>query len=75
MNGPSFKIVMDAAVLTGEFRRGLLAAGILALFAVICWAVQEWGVRKSVNALGWFGIFCLTFVGLGAAALIWVGLI
>jgi hypothetical protein len=75
MNGPTYEIIRTAAAMHGELKKMFLAAGILALFACICWGVQEWGVRKSAVALGWFGIGCLALASGGALVLISLGLL
>jgi hypothetical protein len=75
MNGPSLQILTSAAMMHGELKRMFLAAGILALFACICWGVQEWGVRKSAVALGWLGIVCLCFAGTCAVFAIITGVL
>lgn len=75
MNGPAFEIIRSAAAMEGELKKVLLAAGIIGLFACICWGVQEWGVRKSAIALGGFGIGCLAAASLGALIFIAFGLL
>lgn len=75
MNSPSFELLMSAAALQGEFRKTLLALGVLALLACIGWGIQEWGVRKSSIALGWLGLTCLAVVALGACVLLAVSLL
>lgn len=67
--------VQDASAMNGELKKMLLAVGVVALIVVVLWAVQEWGARKSVVALGWFGIMCMGLVGTAGAVLVGVGLL
>ena len=75
MNGNAFAIIKEAAVFRGELQRILLALGVVLLILFIAWAIEEFRMRKSMNVLGWFGLICLGLVGLGAGALIAVGLL
>jgi hypothetical protein len=67
--------VQDSMVLHGELRRTLLAAGIVMTLVCIAWAIQECGVRKSVVALGWFGLCCLGGASIISLLLIAIGVI
>lgn len=75
MNGPASNMLTSAAVFRGELGRFLLAAGIVLLILVIAWAIEEFRMRKSANALGWLGISCLAALGVGAGFLIAVGML
>jgi hypothetical protein len=70
MNGTAAEIAYSAAVIHGELRRAFLAAAIVLLICVVCWAVQEFGLRKSTAALGWVGMLCLAGVASIAVILI-----
>lgn len=74
MNGAA-GLLTSAAVFRGELHRMLLALGIVLLILFVSWAIQEWGIRKSEAVIGWLGLICLAAVGLGAVALIAVGLL
>lgn len=75
MNGQALAIIRDAAVFRGELHRMLLAAGVVLLILFLLWAIEEFRMRKSANALGWLGLSCLLLIGMGAGVLIAVGLI
>jgi hypothetical protein len=75
MNGPAYQIILSAAQMRGAMQRELIAAGVVMLIVFAMWAIQEWGIRKSVDALGWFGVTCLGLVGFGACALLALGLL
>lgn len=75
MNGPTVRMLTDAAVFRGELGRMLLAAGIVLLIIFIAWAIQEFEMRKTACALGWLGMSCLAVMGMGAVFLIAVGLL
>lgn len=67
--------VHEASAFHGEFKRTLLSASIVGFILLVAWAVQEWKVRNSAVALGWFGVGCMCLVGVGATALVVVGLL
>lgn len=75
MNGSALDIIKSAAEIRGSLQRDLIAAGVVMLIVFVAWAIQEWGIRKSVNRLGWFGVICLGLVGFGACVLLAIGLL
>jgi hypothetical protein len=70
MNNTAAEIAYSAAVIHGELRRVFLAAAIVLLICVVCWVIQEFGLRKSTAALGWVGMLCLAVVASIAVILI-----
>lgn len=66
---------LDAAAIRGEFRRDLLAAGIVLLILAIAWAWQEWEMRRQASALGWLGLSLLIIAGVAGAMLVATGLL
>lgn len=75
MNGQGAQILTSVAAFRGELQKMLLALGIVLLIMIALWAVEEWRLRKIGAAMGWAGITCLAVFGVGAAALITVGLL
>ncbi len=75
MNGQGAQLLTSAAAFRGELQKMLLALGIVLLIMIALWAVEEWRLRKVGAAMGWAGITCLAVFGIGAAALITVGLL
>lgn len=67
--------LQDAAALHGEMKRLYLSIGALGLVACACWAIQEWGVRNSAIALGWFGMSCLGAVSSLSIVLVAIGML
>ncbi|MCK1543273.1 hypothetical protein IVB12_15260 [Bradyrhizobium sp. 179] len=75
MNGEAAQFLTSVAAFRGELQKMLLALGIVLLILISIWAIEEWRMRKVGQAMGWVGISCLAVFGLGAAALITVGLL
>jgi len=67
--------VHDSAAIGGELKRTLLACGFVGILGCICWGIQEWGVRKSAVALGWFGVGCIGAVAMLSLCLFAVGVL
>jgi hypothetical protein len=65
--------VHDASAIHGELKRMILAIGMVGLIIVFCWVMQEFGARKSMLALGWFGIGSLCVTALTFCALVIAG--
>lgn len=65
----------DAAAIHGELQKSLLAAGLIGMVVCAAWAIQEWGIRKSAIALGWFGISCLGAVSILSLVFIAIGVL
>lgn len=75
MNGQGAQLLTTLAAFRGEFQKMLLALGIVLLILISVWAVEEWRMRKLGGVMGWAGLLCLGVFGLGAVALITVGLL
>lgn len=69
------QLLTNIAAFRGELQKMLLALGIVLLIMIALWAVEEWRLRKVGAAIGWAGVVCLAAFGIGAAALITVGLL
>jgi hypothetical protein len=42
VNGSSLAIIKDSAAFSGEFKRDLIAAGVVMLIGLIVWAIQTY---------------------------------
>lgn len=67
--------VHDSAAMGGELKRTLLSAGVVGLICCIFWGIQEWGIRTTVVALGWFGGSCLGLAAFLSLCAIAVGVL
>jgi hypothetical protein len=75
MTSQGAQLLTSVAAFRGELQKMLLALGVVLLIMIALWAVEEWRLRHIGAAMGWAGITCLAAFGIGAAALITVGLL
>lgn len=76
MNGELGRAAYHAALFGAEARKMLIAAAIVAGFVVVAWAIEEFRLRRvEATAAGWAGFISLALAGLGALALLAVGLL
>lgn len=68
--------LINAAAFRGEMQKMLLALGVVLLILIGAWLIEEWRMRRNLGtAIGWAGAACVALFLLGAAALVWVGLL
>lgn len=58
INGGAIDIT-GAFLILGHLRMIMVATGAVILILCVCWAIEEWGVRK---AAGWCGLASLGLV-------------
>ena len=75
MDGGAFQIVSSSAVIRGELILMLMAMGIVVTVLSAAAIVQECGLRRSIQVLGWFGCFALALAVFGGIALVAIGLL